>query len=116
MATTKEYKDFVLEQLDLLDAISCKPMMGEYLLYYDGILFGGIYDNRLLVKIVSDNKKYNMQEQIPYENAKPMYLIEDIDNKELLKEIVLETCKEPGQRHKLRGTQTKAVHGPLQSC
>ena len=93
MATSKEYKDFILEQLELLDNITCKAMMGEFLLYYNDVLFGGIYDNRLLVKIVSTNKKYNMQEQIPYENAKFMYLVDDIDNKELLKEIVIETCK-----------------------
>ena len=94
MATSKEYKDFILEQLDLLDNITYKAMMGEFLLYYNNILFGGIYDNRLLVKIVDTNKKYNMQEQIPYESAKPMYLVDDVDNKELLKEIVIETCKE----------------------
>ena len=47
----------------------------------------------LLVKIVDTNKKYNMNEQILYESAKPMYLVDDIDNKELLKEIVNETCK-----------------------
>ncbi len=93
MATTKEYKDFVLEQLNLLDNITCKPMMGEYLLYYNNILFGGIYDDRLLVKIVDTNKKYDMNEQTPYESAKPMYLVDDIDNKEFLKEIVIETCK-----------------------
>ena len=93
MATSKEYKDFILEQLDLLDNITCKAMMGEFLLYYNGILFGGIYDNRLLVKMVDTNNKYKMQEQIPYENAKPMYLVNDVDNKELLKEIVIETCK-----------------------
>ena len=93
MATSKEYKDFILEQLDLLDNITYKAMMGEFLLYYNNVLFGGIYDNRLLVKIVDTNKKYNMQEQIPYESAKFMYLVEDIDNKELLKEIVTETCK-----------------------
>ena len=69
MATSKEYKDFILEQLDLLDNIICKAMIGEFLLYCNGILFGGIYDNRLLVKITDTNKKYNMQEQIPYENA-----------------------------------------------
>ncbi len=67
--------------------------MGEYLLYYNNILFGGIYDNRFLVKIVETNKKYNMEEEIPYETAKPMYLIEDIENRELLKEIIIETCK-----------------------
>ena len=93
MATSKEYKDFILEQLELLDNISCKAMMGEYLLYYNNLLFGGIYDNRLLVKIVDTNKKYNMQEQLPYENAKPMYLVDNVDNKELLKEIVTETYK-----------------------
>ena len=93
MATSKEYKEFILEQLDLLDNITCKAMMGEFLLYYNNILFGGIYDNRLLIKKVDTNKKYNMNEAIPYENAKPMYLVDDVDNKELLREIVIETCK-----------------------
>jgi len=94
MATTKDYRDFILEQLNLLDNITCKSMMGEYLLYYNGLLFGGIYDDRLLVKIVDSNKKYNMQESIPYESAKPMYLVGDVDNQELLRDIVLETCKD----------------------
>ena len=93
MATTKDYRDFILEQLNLLDNITCKSMMGEYLLYYNGILFGGIYDDRLLVKIVDSNKKYNMQESIPYESAKPMYLVDDVDNQEVLRDIVLDTCK-----------------------
>lgn len=94
MATSKEYKDFILEQLELLNNITCKPMMGEYLLYYNGILFGGIYDDRLLVKIVENNKKYNMKEELPYEGAKTMYLVEDVDNKELLKEIIIDTSKD----------------------
>ena len=94
MATTKDYKDFILEQLGLLDNISCKSMMGEYLLYYDGILFGGIYDDRLLVKIVVGNREYNMQECIPYEGAKPMYFVGDIDNREKLRDIILDTCKD----------------------
>ncbi len=93
MATTKDYRDFILEQLNILDNITCKSMMGEYLFYYDGILFGGIYDDRLLVKIVDSNKKYNMKESIPYENAKPMYLVDDVDNKDILRDIVLDTCK-----------------------
>ena len=91
MASTKDYRDFILEQLNLLDKINYKPMMGEYLLYYDNLLFGGIYDDRFLVKIVDNNKKYNMEEAIPYNGAKPMYLISDVDNKKLLKEIVLDT-------------------------
>ena len=93
MATTKDYRVYCLEQLNLLDNITCKSMMGEYLLYYNGVLFGGIYDDRLLVKIVDSNKKYNMQESIPYENAKPMYLVDDVDNQETIRDIVLDTCK-----------------------
>ena len=94
MATTKEYRDFILEQLDLLKNITCRAMMGEYLLYYNKILFGGIYDNMLLIKIVNSNKKYNMKEQIPYKGAKPMYLVDDIDDKEKIKNIIIETCRE----------------------
>lgn len=93
MATTKDYRDFVLEQLRLLDNIACRPMMGEYLLYCNNILFGGIYDNRLLVKIVDSNKKYNMEEAVPYKGAKIMFLVDDVDQAEKLKEIVLDTCK-----------------------
>ena len=92
MASSKDYRDFILEQLSLLDKITCKPMMGEYLLYYDGLLFGGIYDDRLLVKRTDNNKKYNMEEVIPYPNAKPMYYVEDIDYRELLSSIIIDTC------------------------
>lgn len=91
MATTKDFKEFIVEELTVLDNIRCRPMMGEYLLYYNDILFGGIYDNRLLVKIVDTNKKYNLKEQIPYTGAKKMYMIEDMDNKELLKNIIIDT-------------------------
>ena len=94
MATTKDYKDFVLKQLNLLDNITCKSMMGEYLLYYNGLLFGGIYDDRLLIKIVDNNKKYNMQESIPYDGAKSMYLVDDVDNRETLRDIIIDTYKD----------------------
>ena len=66
-------------------------MMGEYLLYYKGILFGGIYDDRLLVKITDANKKYNMEESTPYDGAKNMYLVDDVDNIDKLKDIVIDT-------------------------
>lgn len=92
MATTKEYKDFILEQLSSLDNISCKAMMGEYLIYYNGLLFGGIYDDRLLVKKVDSNIKYGMSDSIPYDGAKAMYLVDDVDNPELLRDIVINTC------------------------
>ncbi len=93
MASTKEYYDYVLDQLSLLDGISSRKMMGEYILYYKGIIFGGIYDDRFLVKIVKTNKKYKMEEAIPYEKGKPMYLVEDVDNQEMLRDIVLDTCE-----------------------
>ena len=94
MASTKDYCDYVLGELDLLDNITYKQMMGEYLLYYKNVLFGGIYDNRLLIKIVDSNKKYGLKEDIPYKGAKMMFLIDDIEDKELLKEIILDTLNE----------------------
>jgi len=94
MSSTKEYRDFILDQLSLLNNITYKSMMGEYLLYYNGVLFGGIYDDRFLVKKVDNNKKYNMKEDIPYENAKEMYLVEDVYEQELLKDIIIDTCKD----------------------
>ena len=94
MATTKDYKDFIIEQLNLLGNITYKPMMGEYLLYYQGVLFGGIYDDRFLIKKVESNKKYKLEEAIPYKGAKPMYLVDEVDDKEILKDIVLDTYKD----------------------
>lgn len=93
MSTTKDYKDFVLEQLSEIPNITSKPMMGEYLLYQNGTLFGGIYDDRLLVKITPTNQEYQMPEEMPYDGAKPMYLVEDLDDKEKLGEIVTNTVK-----------------------
>ena len=93
MGSTKDYRDFILEQLSILDGITCRPMMGEYMLYYNGLLFGGIYDDRLLVKIVDTNKEYGMEEAIPYPSAKPMYLVDDVDNQDTLRDIVLNTCR-----------------------
>ena len=88
MASTKEYRDYILEQLSEVPDITCRPMMGEFLLYSEGVLFGGIYDDRLLVKIVPENEQYKMSEAIPYGGAKPMYLVEDVDDKEKLAKII----------------------------
>lgn len=92
MATTKEDRDFILERLGLLDGVTCRPMMGEYLLYLDGLLFGGIYDSRLLVKRTETNRKYNLAEAIPYKGAKLMYHLENLDDQEELRAIILDTC------------------------
>ena len=90
MASTKEYLDFVLEQLYGLDEISYRAMMGEYILYYRGRVFGGIYDDRLLVKPVSAAVKLmpNATMELPYDGAKEMILVDDIDNREFLCELV----------------------------
>ena len=93
MVSKMEYLDFVHEQLDLLDNITYRSMMDEFLLYYHQVIIGGIYDDRLLIKIVKENKKYEMKETIPYPGAKPMYLASEIDDKELLKDVVLDTYK-----------------------
>ncbi len=93
MASTKEYRDYILEQLSLVPGITCRPMMGEFLLYADGVLFGGIYDDRLLVKITSGNSSFGMSEVLPYEGAKKMYLVDDVDDKKRLKEIIEVTIK-----------------------
>ena len=93
MASSKDYRDYILEQLSEVPDITYRPMMGEFLLYSEGILFGGIYDDRLLVKIVPENSEYNMSEAIPYDGAKPMYLVEDIDDKEKLTSIINTTLK-----------------------
>ena len=93
MASTKEYRDYVLEQLSGVSDITCRPMMGEFLLYSNNVLFGGIYDDRLLVKIVPENEQYKMAEEIPYDGVKPMYFVEDVDDKEKLAEIVEVTVK-----------------------
>ena len=63
-------------------------MMGEFLLYADGVLFGGIYDDRLLVKKTDGNAEFDLSEALPYEGAKPMYLVDEVDDRERLKEIV----------------------------
>ena len=91
MVSTKEYRDFILEQLSEVPNVTCRPMMGEFLLYADGVLFGGIYDDRLLVKKVPENAEFKMSEAVPYPGAKPMYLVEDVDDRGRLAEIINKT-------------------------
>jgi len=89
MASTKEYLDFILEQLSGLDEITYKAMMGEYIIYYRGKIVGGIYDDRFLVKNIktASDKMPDADLELPYEGAKEMLLVDDVDNKEFLKEL-----------------------------
>ena len=85
MASSKEYLDFILEQVSL-DNVSYKAMMGEFIIYYKGKIIGGIYDDRLLVKPVRSAINYmpNAVYELPYDGAKEMLLVDEVDNKEFL--------------------------------
>ena len=96
MTSTKGYLEFILEQLSGLQDIDYRPMMGEYLLYYRGQLFGGIYDDRLLLKPVSSvrNTMPEARMEVPYEGAKELVLAEDVDNREFLCQLIEEMWEE----------------------
>lgn len=84
MASSKEYLEFILEQLAELDEITYRAMMGEYIIYYRGKIVGGIYDDRLLVKPIKSAISYMPTAiyELPYDGAKEMLLVEDVDSKE----------------------------------
>ena len=86
MASSKEYLNFILEQLDDLENIKYRAMMGEYILYYNDKIVGGIYDDRLLVKPVKSALDYvsNIEYDLPYPGVKEMLLITEVDDKEYL--------------------------------
>ena len=92
MASNIDYLNFVLELLREVDGITYRKMMGEYMLYRHGVIFGGVYDNRFLVKKTAINKQYQMSEAIPYPGGSVMLLVDSEDPDEI-KEIVLGTLK-----------------------
>ncbi|KZL88549.1 TfoX/Sxy family protein [Clostridium magnum] len=96
MASSQEYLDFIIGQLDTLDDISFRKMMGEYILYFRGKVFGGIYDDRLLVKITKSSRELMLEaiEELPYDGAKPMLLVGDVDNKDFLYQLITEMYEE----------------------
>ncbi len=90
MASTKNYLDFILEQLSDLDEISYRAMMGEYIIYYRGKIIGGIYDDRFLVKPVKSAILLMPDAlfEVPYDGAKEMILVDNIDDKEFLAKLL----------------------------
>ena len=86
MASHKEYLNFILEQISELEEITYRAMMGEYIIYYRGKIVGGIYDDRLLVKSVKSaiSLMPDANYELPYEGAKEMLLVNDVDNKDFL--------------------------------
>ncbi len=96
MPSSKDYLAFILDQLSDLDGISFRAMMGEYILYYRGTVFGGIYDDRFLVKPVPAAGKLmpDAQLEIPYDGAKEMLLVDDVDDREFLKKLIVSMWEE----------------------
>ena len=90
MASSKEYLDFILEQLSELNDVSYRAMMGEFIIYYRGKIVGGIYDARFLVKPTKSAVAMmsNADMELPYDGAKEMLLVDDVDNKEFLTELL----------------------------
>ena len=90
MSSTKEYVDYILQQLSLLEDIKCRPMMGEYLIYYRLKVIGGIYDNRFLIKDVPSAKDIlpKVIYEIPYPKAKKMILVNIVEDPYLLKKLI----------------------------
>ena len=90
MVSSKEYLDFILEQLSDLNEVSYRAMMGEYIIYYRGKVVGGIYDDRFLVKPTKSAVAMmpDANRELPYEGAKEMLLVDDVDNKKFLTELL----------------------------
>lgn len=90
MASSKEYLDFIMEQLSLIDGVSYRAMMGEYIIYYQGKVIGGIYDDRFLVKPTQSAIKLmpSADYELPYYGAKEMLLVDDIENRDFLKVLL----------------------------
>lgn len=96
MASSKGYLDFVLEQLSDLEDVSCRTMMGEYIIYYRGKVVGGIYDDRFLVKPTKSAVAMmpNAGMELPYDGAKEMLLVDNVENKDFLRELLEAMYKE----------------------
>lgn len=89
MASSKDYLEYVLELLRQVKGITYKKMMGEYMLYKEGIIFGGVYDNRFLIKKTKSLENSGLKEQIPYPSAKSMLLIDSEDPDEIKRLVSL---------------------------
>ena len=87
MATSKTFLEYALEQMSVVDGMTTRAMMGEYCLYCRGVLVGGIYDNRVLIKRTKNNAAFGLPEEIPYDGAKPMYML-DIDDPDKARDVI----------------------------
>ena len=90
MASSKWYLDYILEQLSELNDVAYRAMMGEYIIYYRGKVVGGIYDDRFLVKPAKSAVALmpDADEESPYEGAKRMLLVDNVEDREFLRELI----------------------------
>ncbi len=105
MASDKDYLGYITEQLSLLEEITYRAMMGEYVLYYRGRVFGGIYDDRFLVKPVKSARELmpDAMSELPYDGAKEMLLVDNVEDREFLRQLVTamyDELPEPKKRRK----------------
>lgn len=112
MASSKQYLEFVLDQLSALDGITYKAMMGEFILYYQGKIVGGIYDDRFLVKPTPSAKRLmpDAPLETPYEGAKEMLLVENVDSRDFLLTLMnamLNELPQPKKRAKPQSSQNR---------
>ncbi len=105
MASSREYLDFILDQLSGLPGVTCRGMMGEYIIYYGGRIVGGIYDDRFLVKPTKSAlaKMPEAQKELPYEGAKEMLLVDNVEDREFLKDLLLSMYDELPDPAKKKG-------------
>lgn len=101
MASTKDYLDFILEQLSELDSITYRAMMGEFIIYHQGKIVGGIYDNRFLVKPTKSARAMmpEASPELPYDGAKEMLLVNNVEDRFFLKKLLTAMYEElPAQK------------------
>lgn len=102
MASSKDYLNFILEQLSELDGITYRAMMGEFIIYYQNKIIGGIYDDRLLVKDVRSARELmpDAPLELPYDGAKKMILVTEVDDKDFLNNLITSVYEEPPAKKK----------------
>lgn len=96
MASSKEYLEYVLDLLSGVEGVTTRKMMGEYLLYSNGTLFGGVYDDRFMLKPTATATARFAHQELPYEGAKPMCIV-DVEDPEVIADVVARSCLELGK-------------------
>ena len=113
MASSRDFLEYVLDQLSRLSEITYKPMMGEFIIYYQGKIIGGIYDDRLLVKPTESARRLMPEAPLeaPYPGAREMLLVQEVDSRQLLEELFEALAAELPQPETSRKRKVKGKEG-----